>query len=156
LLEQLIFLLEMLAGVVVLAWWLVSRRSRGPGTGEADSATNLHWLVAARLLLLGFSVAFVAGAAGYMGPAILLGSGVLGCGYLLLVFYAGLQVGDALVAFMLRVRPLRLLGMVERRRPLLERRAHRHLRGLAIIGWVIFALRYFGFWSSAVVRLRQG
>ena len=54
------------------------------------------------------------------------------------------------MAFVLRVRPLRLLGMVERQRPLLERRTHGLLRWLAVATWVIFALRYLGFWSSAV------
>jgi potassium efflux system protein len=101
-----------------------------------------------------FAVAFVAGAAGYMSLAVLLGSGVLGSGYLALVFYAGVRVADALVAFALRVRPLRLLGMVERRRPLIELRAHGLLRWLAIGGWLIFALRYFGLWSWAVALLQ--
>src|SRR5262249_59365815 len=86
-------------------------------------------------VLVAFAGAFAAGGAGYMTFAVLLGSGVLGSGYVALVLYAGVRVGDALVAFLLRVRPLRLLGMVERRRPLLERRAHGLLRWLAIGGW---------------------
>src|SRR5262249_53590881 len=101
-------------------------------------------------VLVAFAGAFAAGGAGYMTFAVLLGSGVLGSGYVALVLYVGVSVGDALVAFLLRVRPLRLLGMVERRRPLLEKRAHGILRALAIAGWAIFSLRYFGLWSWAV------
>ena len=90
--------------------------------------------LAGGVLLVAFAVAFVAGAAGYMRLALLLGAGVLGNGYLALVLYAGVRVGDGLVAFALRVRPLRYLGMVQGRRPLLERRAHALLRWLAIGG----------------------
>jgi potassium-dependent mechanosensitive channel len=152
LLEQLIFLFEMLAGTAGLAWWLVSKRPRASRVGETVLQTSPALRIGARLVLLAFAGAFVAGAAGYMSLALLLGSGVLGSGYLALVFYAGVRVGDALVAFLLRVRPLRLLGMVERCRPLLERRGHGLLRWLAIVGWVIFALRYYGLWSWAVAK----
>ena len=151
LLEQLIFLLQMLAGMAVLIWWLVSRRPRPARVEEAVAEAHPALRVGARLVFLAFAAAFVAGAAGYMNLAVLLGSGVLGSGYLALVFYAGVRVGDALVSFALRVRPLRLLGMVERRRSLIETRAHSVLRWLAIGGWLIFALRYFGLWGWAVV-----
>ena len=154
LLEQLIFLFEMLAGVVVLAWWIVSRRPRPRRAEEPVSGTSAALRIGACLVLLAFAAAFLAGATGYMSLALLLGSGVLGSGYLALVFYAGVRVGDALVAFALRVRPLRLLGMVERRRPVLEQHAHSLLRWLAITGWAIFALRYFGLWGWAVVLVR--
>jgi small-conductance mechanosensitive channel len=150
LLEQLIFLFEMLAGTAALAWWLVSKRPRASRVGKTVLQTNPALRIGVRLVLLAFAGAFVAGAAGYMSLALLLGSGVLGSGFLALVFYAGVRVGDALVAFLLRVRPLRLLGMVERCRPLLERRGHGLLRWLAIVGWVILALRYYGLWSWAV------
>ncbi len=40
LLEQLIFLLEMLAGMAVLAWWLVSRRPRPAREGETVSQSE--------------------------------------------------------------------------------------------------------------------
>jgi potassium efflux system protein len=150
LLEQLIFLVEMLAGTGALAWWLVSKRPRASRVGETVLQTSPALRIGARLVLLAFAGAFVAGAAGYMSLALLLGSGVLGSGYLALVFYAGVRVGDALVTFLLRVRPLCLLGMVERCRPLLERRGHSLLRWLAIVGWVILALRYYGLWSWAV------
>ena len=154
LLEQQIFLLEMLGGMAVLAWWLVARRPRHGPTTPAPTARERALRIAAGLLLTAFGVALVAGAAGYMSLALLLGAGILGSGYVGLVLYAGVRVGDALVVFMLRVRPFRLLGMVARRRPLLERRAHDLLRWLAIGGWLMFALRYFGLWSAAMAFAR--
>src|SRR5262245_10017755 len=150
LLEQLIFLVEMLAGMVVLVWWLVSRRPRPGKSVDTAPEPRAGMRLGAYLLLLAFVFAFAAGASGYMSLALLVGAGVLGCGNIALVLYVGVSIGDALVAYALRVRPLRLLGMVQRQRSLLERGAHRILRALAIVTWVIFSLRYFGFWSSAV------
>ena len=155
LLEQLIFLIEMLAGIAALAWWLVSQRLRPPRAGDTVSRAYSALEIAAPLVLLAFVGAFVAGAAGYMSLALLLGSSVLGSGYLALVFYAGVRVGDALVAFILRVRPVRLLSMVERHRALLQRRAHGILRWLAIGGWLVLSLRYFGLWTWAVALVQK-
>jgi len=148
-LEQQIFLLEMLAGIAVLAW-RAARWRRAATAAEAVPGPARALRVATVVVLLAFAAAFMAGVAGYMKLALLLGSGVLGSGYLALVLYTGVRVGDGLVAFTLREGPLRYLGMVRRHRPLLERRAHGLLRWLAIGAWAIFALRYFGLWSRAV------
>ena len=150
-LEQLIFLLEMLAGVGILArpraWTRLWRVEGGLGAERRVA-------LGARAVLLALLVALGAGAAGYMNLALLIGAGILGMGNIALVLYVGISVGDALTAYVLRVRPLRLLGMVERQRPVLERRVHGFLRWLAVAAWVIFSLRYFGFWSSAVVLVQ--
>jgi potassium-dependent mechanosensitive channel len=149
LLERQIFLLEMLAGVVVLAWWLSRRPRTAPAAPVVDRG-RVVLRIAAGAVLIAFAAALVAGVAGYMKLALLLGGRILGNGYLALVLYAGVRVGDGLVMFALRSRPLRYLGMVRRRRPLLERRAHGLLRALAIGAWVMLALQYFGLWPAAV------
>jgi small-conductance mechanosensitive channel len=146
LLERQIFLLEMFAGVIVLGWWLVARRPRRAWSAAGERAVRM----AAGALLAGCAAALVAGAAGYMRLALLLGGRVLGSGYLALVLYAGLRVGDGLVAFALRTRPLRQLGIVERHRPLVEQRAHGLLRWVAIAVWLVLALRFLGLWPAAV------
>src|SRR5262249_17970580 len=81
---------------------------------------------------------------------LLLGSGVLGTGYLALVLYAGLRVAGALVVLALRVRPLCSLGMVQHHRALLERRAYGLLSALVVTAWVILSLRYLGLWQATV------
>jgi small-conductance mechanosensitive channel len=148
LLEQQIFLLEMLAAMATLTLWLAATRRRGQADTLTGQARALR--LAAQVALPIFAAAFAAGAAGYMNLALLLGAGVLGNGYLALVLYAGLRVADALVVFALRVRPLNGLGMVRRHRLLLERRAHGVLRALAIAGWAVFAMQYFDLWWAAV------
>src|SRR5437870_3236862 len=84
LLEQQIFLLEMAAGMVVLGWWLVSRRRQRPAGAISSRERALRLIT--RVVLAVFVVAFAAGAAGDMTLGLLLGSGVLGTGYLVLVF----------------------------------------------------------------------
>ena len=148
-LEQQIFLLEMLAGITVLAW-RVWRWRRVAEPSEAVSGAARVVRSGEVAVLVAFAIAFVAGAAGYMRLALLLGAGVLGNGYLAVVLYAGVRAADALVVFALREWPLSYLGMVRRQRTLLEARAHRLLRWLAIGAWVFFALRYFGLWNEAV------
>jgi small-conductance mechanosensitive channel len=154
LLERTIFLLEMLAGTAVLAWLWVSRRRSAVLTVEAIAVRQRLLRLATGMALLAFIAAFAAGAAGYMVLALLLGSGIPGNGYLALVLYAGVRVGDGLVAFALRVPPLRRLGMVRRRRWLIERRVQRLLRLVAVAAWLVLALRYFALWNSAVELTR--
>jgi small-conductance mechanosensitive channel len=150
LLERTIFLLEMLAGTAALAWLRLSRRRSAVLPLEAITVREGVRRLALGAALVAFAAAFVAGAAGYMPLALLLGSGILGNGYLALVLYAGVRVGDGLVALALRVPPLRRLGMVRRRRGLLERRARGVLRWMASVAWLVLALRYFSLWNAAV------
>src|SRR5262249_60230431 len=70
LLEQLVFLVEMLAGVSALVWWLTTRRPKG----NAALATGT--------LLLVFTAALGAVAAGYVNFAVLLRAGGVGRGVL--------------------------------------------------------------------------
>ena len=148
-LEQQIFLLEMLAGVAVLAWGVWGwQRAAVASIGGPERPRRVR--DAGVVVLVVFAAAFVAGAAGYMRVALLLGAGVIGNGYLAVVLYAGVRILDGLVVFALRARPLSYLAMVRRHRPLLERRAHGLLRGMAIGAWVVLALRYFGLWNGAL------
>jgi len=149
-LEQQVFVLEALAAVIVLAGWTVRAWVRRVPPAPGEEAPRGLPLVARGALLLLFSGSLVAGAAGYMRLALLLGAGILGTGYIAMVLYAAVRVTDGLVAFLLRVPPLRYLKMVQHHRPLLERRGHGLLCALAIGAWAFFALRYFGLWNAAV------
>ena len=69
--------------------------------------------------------AVFAGAFGYMRLARLLEyRTVLTSSYVALVLYAGVRVGEGLMAYVLRARPLRTLFAVQQHRDLLQRRAH--------------------------------
>src|SRR5262245_32038893 len=78
------------------------------------------WVIPARvplgILRVSFLVlvaAFVIGAVGNMSLAKLLGSGVLTSGYLAVVLMAVRRLLEGAFAFLLRIRPLNLLRLVE-------------------------------------------
>ena len=153
-LERLIFLLEMLSGVIALTGWLISRGWRSARSSPPAGPPRAVW-VAVCAVLGAFAAAFVIGAAGYTKLAFVVGGRILGNGYLALVLYAGVRVADGLVAVALRARPFRYLGMVQRRRTLLEQRAHGVLRWVAIGAWVVLSLQYFGLWTVTVATVRS-
>jgi len=148
LLEQQIFLLEVLGVLGMLGWTLGRLRRWAKTSGPMERGRGLR--IAAGGALVAFAGAGTAGAAGYMRLAVFVGSGILGGIFVALVLYAGVKVVGALVAVGLGTRLLRRLRMVQRHRPLLERRIGGVLRWLAVAGWAIFALRHFGLWHPAV------
>ena len=139
-LEQLIFLLEVVGVIGVLAW------RRPLISPQSDRVSRL----AIAGLLLTLAGAGAAAAAGYMRLALFVGAGLLGSIYLAMVLYAGLKVVDGLIVMELRSRPLGDLRMVQKHGPLLERRVRALLHWLTVGGWVVLALRHFGLWSATV------
>jgi len=156
-LEQRVFLLEMLAGIAFLALAVRSERFLMNGGTEAARRRRraLGWGLWGQLSALG--VAVVAGALGYMRLARLLGSEVLASSYAALVLYAGVRVGDGLVAYVLRAWPARHLFMVQHHGALLQRRASVALRWVAVGTWGYFTLDALGLmsptWSVATAVL---
>jgi potassium-dependent mechanosensitive channel len=149
-LEQAMLALEMLAGMAVLGHSLTlgDLRRTSAHTWVAERLRALR--VGAGLVLVILVVGLVAGVLGYMRLARLLASIVLGSGALALMLYASVRVVSGVVAFALRVWPLRLLQMVQHHRDLLERRAHTVLRWTAIGVWTIRMLNYVGLFQSAL------
>ena len=143
-LEQWVFLLEMMSGIVFLT--LVARSERVL-VDAADPAAlgwrrRLAWILWAQLSVLVAAVG--AGALGSMRLARLLGGTVLASDYVALVLYAGVRVADGLIVYVLRARPLNRLFMVQRHRALLERRITLALRWLAVGIWISFTLGALG------------
>src|SRR5262249_30711685 len=131
-LEQTLLLVEMLVGVIFLAWLLATTRA---AARDADAdATGRRTVIrgAARVVVVMLVAAFLAGAAGYMGLARLLGVGVLGSSYVALVLYASVRILEGLVRCALRVRALAWLNLVGHHRPLLQRRATLGLSRVAV------------------------
>lgn len=129
-LEQWIFLLEMILGIAFLAFAVRSEYR------------VLAWALWGQLAILAGAV--FAGALGYMRLARLLGTVVLFSDYAGLVLYAGARVGEGLLAYVLRVRPLATLRMVQRHRELLQHRLCRALQWLAAGTWAYLTLDGLG------------
>jgi len=138
LLERTLFLLEVAAGVIVAGWLLASGRlARAPGQ-DAPRASTLRSTTIFALVVL--AVALTAGTLGYVRLAQVGASALFRVGYRTLVIYAGVRVTLGLVAYVLRVRPLRLLYAVQRHRPLIERRVRGVLTVIGTAAWLAGAL----------------
>jgi small-conductance mechanosensitive channel len=156
-LEQWVFLLEMLSGIVFLALALRSERLLS-GTGHASIR---GWPAAFATVLRGqlfvLAAALVAGVCGYMRLARLLGNAVLISDYAALVLYAGVRISEGLLADALRGVPLRALYIVQRHRALVQRRLMLALRWVAVGAWVYTTLDGLGvfapLWSAGAAVL---
>src|SRR5215510_9601360 len=146
-LEQWVFLLEMVSGIVFLSLAVRSEQLLTDRGGQAAFRWRhvLAWILWGQLsILLG---AVFTGALGYMRLARLLGGEVLASSYVALVLYAGVRIGEGLVAYLLRARPARQLFMVQRNRRFLQSRLNRPLYWLSIGTWVYFTLDGLGVMS---------
>jgi small-conductance mechanosensitive channel len=106
------------------------------------------------LLCLGLTIAFLAGAAGYMSLGRQVGNGTLGSAYLALALAAGIRVAYGLVVLLLRVRPLTHLLSVQRYRALVEQRSLGFLRALGVVGWVWLTLKAFSLSTPVAATVR--
>jgi potassium efflux system protein len=150
LIEQVAILIEVLAGMAVLGWALtfgILRRSDGD-TKNFKHLTGLRAVASLALLML--AVCLVAGVMGYIRLARLLITTVLGGGSLVLLLFAYVRVIAGLVAFALRVWPLRLLQMVQHHRNLLEQRTYRILVWLTVFAWLSRILDYTGLFQPTL------
>src|SRR5947208_2883248 len=113
--DQAFLLLEMLSAMAGFAWLLGSGRSgRAPESPPARRAVAVFALVVC-------TGAFAAAAYGAMGLARTLGANLLFSAFAAIIAFAAVQVADGLLAFALRVWPLRRTGMGQRARSPLER-----------------------------------
>ena len=147
---QIILILEALAGSLMLGWSLVYGNLRHAATVITSSARLRTLRVGATLVLLTLTAGLAAGALGYMPLARLLTSETFAGGTLALAAYSFVLVLSGVVAFALRVWPLRLLQMVRNHRRLLELRAYRVLLVMAIFGWAARLLQHLGLLESVL------
>ena len=156
-LEQWVFLLEMVSGIVFLSLAVRSEQLLADRGDQAALAWRdlIAWILWAQLSILVGAV--FTGALGHMRLARLLGGEVLASSYIALVLYAGVRVGEGLVAYVLGARPMRQLFMVQRHRALLQRRIDLTLRWLSIATWAYLTLDGLGvmdsLWSTGVMAL---
>src|SRR2546425_1029024 len=105
---------------------------------DARRASTLRSTTIFALVVL--AVALTAGTLGYVRLAQVGASALFRVGYRTLVIYAGVRVTLGLVAYVLRVRPLRLLYAVQRHRPLIEGRVRGVLTVIGTAAWLAGAL----------------
>jgi small-conductance mechanosensitive channel len=149
--DQAFLLLEMLGAVAGLAWLLGSGRLRRAPAGEPMGPEVPPARRAAAVIALAVCAgSFAAAAYGAMELARKLGANLLFSALVAIIAYAAVQVADGLLAFALRVWPLRRLGMVERHRYLLERRGHRLFCWFLAATWAVGTLRFMGVLDEAL------
>jgi small-conductance mechanosensitive channel len=156
-----ILVLEAVTGIVVLGWlWVYGARRAARGLGQTSALRRL----VAGFILFALAIGLIAAVFGYMPLARLTIPGIFAGGALALELYASVQVAMGVIAYALRLWPLRLLHMVQDHRDLLERRIYRLLLWLVAVGWLFRYLDYLGLfdpaWSLATgfltTRLERG
>jgi potassium-dependent mechanosensitive channel len=139
--SQTLLILEAVAGIVMLVWlWLYGAHRAARGLGQTSTTRRLVVVIVLFVLAIGL----VAAASGYMRLARLAIPGVFVGGALAMELYASVQVAMGVIAYVLRVRPVRLLHMVQNHRDLLERRIYRLFLWLAVFAWLSRYLDYVG------------
>jgi potassium-dependent mechanosensitive channel len=149
LMGQVVLLLETAAGILMIGWFLTRGQLRRTPTAEKGLSQFQVLRTAAFLVLFVLVAGLAAGVLGYMRLAGLLASQILGGGAMALAFCAYFQVVTGLIAFALRVWPLKFLRMVQHRGDLLERRIRRVLFWLVAGGWLLRWLAYMGLLQPA-------
>ena len=139
LLSRPLFLAEMLVGILFLLWLIRSAQLSSLPQVQKDRSSRAVQAYA-RFAVVIFSVALGANALGYVGLANVLGLAVLGGAYVAFVLYAVLRIAVGLFFGLMKVRPLAMLGVVRRHRPLLQERGKLVLRCLALLLWLGYTL----------------
>jgi len=142
--EPALLVVEMLAGILALGYALRSGVLRHPPAGVRESERLRSLRVGAGLVLLLFAATLGAAVLGHLRLGRLLASGVLGSAYAALLLSAIIRVLTGVAALVLRMWPVRRLGMVQHHRALLERRMHGVLVWLAVGVWTLRSLSYVG------------
>jgi len=106
--------------------------------------------VVASLALVVLAAALIAGVGCHVRLSRILAGEILAGDTMALELYACVLVLSGVVAFALRVWPLRVLHMVLDHRDLLERRAHRLLVWVAVVLWAGRLLDYLGLLQPAL------
>jgi small-conductance mechanosensitive channel len=153
-LEQVLFLAEMLAACGLMAWVLRPARLEKVELSEGQVIGLQRIGIAARVLFLTVAVAFVAGASGFMELGRVLGGAALGAIYGALGLYASLRAAQGIVTYALRTRPLRHIRIVELSGRVIEQRANRGLLWATVLLWCWLVLHQLQL-DEAVSALAQ-
>ncbi|CAN5424638.1 hypothetical protein BH10ACI1_BH10ACI1_06370 [soil metagenome] len=137
--SRVLFLAEMLGGIIFLVWFLRSKRLASKVEAGHFRLFSLIRKVIPFVLAI-FLLAFLANTLGYVSLSNVIGRGVLGSAYIALILYAAVQIVESLLIFALRVRPFSNLRMVNKHRQLLRTKIFRFLKWLGVFWWLILTL----------------
>jgi small-conductance mechanosensitive channel len=132
---RLLFMAEMLGLVVLLAWWMRPERLKAIPLEAARKTFFRVTGAGVRVVFVVGCAALLATVVGYTSLGELVGVAALFGAYAGVILYGAVRIVDGIVAFLLRVRPLRLLGMVQRHRALVHRRSMTAVKLGAMIWW---------------------
>jgi small-conductance mechanosensitive channel len=139
---RLLFLAEVLAGILFLLWLLFSKRLSAGAPTETKRfgrATRL----AARTALVVLVLGWLADVLGFVLLGNLLCEAVQRSATLALILYAAIRILDALLLLATRMKFVAGLGLVRLHAPMLLRRGNRALDVLAALLWASFTLEMF-------------
>ena len=154
-LERSLFLAEMLAAIALLALARWYNRTHDYLAADSWAIPGRTPVAVVRVAFVLLAASVVIGATGNTSLARLLGSGTLNSAYLALLLIATRRLLEGVWAFLLRVRPLNLLRLVEPYRIFLEARAHVILGFLTTTAWVIGTLNVFGILTPTAAVARR-
>jgi small-conductance mechanosensitive channel len=139
-LEQLLLLVNLLAGGLLVGWmWWTTRRAAPDGQARlADGGPPDRPL--ALILAVTFLVAFVAGMAGYLQLTRLLATAAVRSAYAWLAIRVVVWLLLLLVAYVLWARPLGALASVQQNRAYVEKRAGLALTWIGFVTWLFVPL----------------
>jgi potassium-dependent mechanosensitive channel len=140
---RLIFLAEMLASILFLAWLL-----RRPHLGKVHAKSGDRTLRTIRTItqigLILLPAALVANLFGYANLGNLLGIVYLRSMFVAAALYSAIRIIEGLIIIGLQIRPLSSLGSVRLHRVMLQKRTCRGLEVLAFLFWLSLTLNVLG------------
>jgi len=141
--EQVLLVVEGAAGVAIL-YRLIS-------SGVLENIVIRHpaqkrhpFRMVAIVIAVTLVLGVLATASGYMRLGRIVTAGILFSVALALALFAGVRVYGGIAAVCLRLWPLRLLQMVQRKSALFEKWIYRILLGLAVLSWAVRLLEHLG------------
>jgi small-conductance mechanosensitive channel len=151
---RLLFIVEMIAAIAVVAWFLRSTRKFGAVRPQPVNRWRAGANRALGIALLVVSVAALATAAGFVRLGVLIGSGALNSAYLAVFLVAVVRVSDALLTLVLRSRIAQTLRAIRDRSDTILRRSTAVLRIVAVAAWALATLDQFALLDPVQSGLR--
>jgi hypothetical protein len=145
---QLFLIFESIGSIVVMLWVRHKLRTLSDNGSGPTVVSILRKLTFPVLLLL--ASGFFAAVSGHVGLARIITPGIISFSVMAMAMYVALRILIGFVAFAFQVWPLNMFHMVQRHRPMLEKRIYRLLLWAAATGLIVRYLGYIGILELAL------